>query len=328
MMPSFLDLPTEIRLKIYGYLFCGLAIRPSRKIGWNRPSADFSSPALLFSNHQILSTLFTSSQFKADSPLILSALVSIAKILVVDHTDYTALRKLPTLKSSALSPQSKVNIHAIQQNLRTIDFVDKIDDVLCQPVDAKRLLDSLPSLKTVRLTSPHAHHYARTIDDEFALARTPPVGTDHFHTGLTFTDGNRMFGSLTARTKSTGSVLVDLSLLVWQHFLYGGAPYRDQWRVAKMHKLLEAAEKKQVAVVVSFRNICFIPASGAHPPKATNALVGCKDSWMCAFRGEMSTQDWILKLWHRDGSDKYTIKQRRKWDATVSQHGCGQLRKV
>ena len=162
------------------------------------------------------------------------------------------------------------------------------------------------------------------------------------------TDGSRMvispalFAGAARPASVSGSasgsprwVTVDLSMIVWQHFLYTGAPYKDHWRTIKMSTLLETAEKNNVDVVMSFRNVEFDPSrdlgSHRHPLPFQLSNPGTRRSGAQrlqsgVFRAEMSTGDWVLRLQHRTIGAEFSVRQRRRFDEAVSQEGCGLTR--
>ena len=368
---TLLSLPLELRLKIYDLVLSSSSIhsfRPQRKIGWNRPHADLSNPAQLFESdaHPVLRQLFHSKLTKGDHAAILIALLTHPRIKVLCATfeDFAALQKLSSatvLPSAAvsLSPQARSLASVVKEHLRSIDFSDKLDEIVCQPSDLTKLLMSLPGLKTITLTSKHIQRYSGTIEEhlEFAqeraqrqdarsIAVTEAATTDNavdefrrLRLRSPMTDGTRMLvspslwsGSNTPRsTTPSGSttsawVVVDLSLLVWQHFLYTGAPYRDHWRCVKMQTLLSEADKLDVNVVLNFRNIEFDPISALHRPASSQTSQPTRrtfdpKSWAVSgtFRGEMSTVDWILRLRHRNCGAEYAVRQRRRFDELVKQ---------
>lgn len=368
---TILSLPVEIRLKIYDFVLSTSNIhsfRPQRKIGWNRPHADLSNPALLFESdsHPVLRQLFHSKLTKLDHRVILTCLLHRAKILVIDHTDFTSLQKLSsavTLPGVAvgLSAQGRSFANIVKENLRTIDFSDKLDDIVCQPADLVKLIKALSGLRTFHLASKHIQRYSGTIEEhvEFAKERaerqlnvpsTPAKSTpskletespaDQFRRmslRSPMTDGSRMMISpaIFSTNNTPGSchwVTVDLSMIVWQHFLYTGAPYKDHWRTIKMSTLLETADRRGVNVVMNFRNVEFDPSGDRgnhrHPlawERLNPRLRGVSGLQLCSgvFRAEMSTADWVLRLRHRDSSVEFSVRQRRRFDDAVSQEGCG-----
>lgn len=410
---TFLSLPVEIRLQIYNDILTTSNIhsfRPQRKIGWNRPHADLTNPALLFESdaHISLKRLFHSKLTKGDHHLILETVLHHAKILVVDHADFTALLKIATSpsgsgatasSSSSQSPPSTSNqsrslASVVRSHLRTIDFSDRMDEIICQPNDIVKLVKGLPGLRSVCLTSRHVQRYSGTVDEhieftreraerELSLAmptsvsgvsstdrdtdteptRTPAETASELRR-LTLrspmTDGNRMMISpalfnrslslslptntnLTVNklSKPTATwVVVDLSMLIWQHFLYNGAPYRDHWRTIKMTTLLEIAGKKNVDVVMNLRNVEFDPVVVRRGVGESGSGVGggrdrrrgkCEGG---VFRGEMSSRDWMLRLRKVGGGRgsagngvgggaEYCVRQRRAFDEIVGQDRCG-----
>lgn len=375
MPTTLLSLPVELRLKIYEYILSTSNIhsfRPQRKIGWNRPHADLSNPALLFESdsHPVLRQLFHSKLTKLDHSVILTCLLHQAKVLVVDHTDFTSLQKLSsaaTLPSVAigLSAQGRSFASIVKENLRTIDFSDKLDEIVCQPADLVKLLNSLPGLGTVHLASKHIQRYSGTIEEHVEFAKEqadkesvpatpvkaanlePESLVDQFRRmslRSPMTDGSRMaispasfLNAITGRSGSTACrwVTVDLSMIVWQHFLYTGAPYKDHWRTIKMSTLLETAKQRGVNVVMNFRNVEFDPSGDRgnhrHPlawqrPNSRVRRVSGQRLQTGVFRAEMSTNDWVLRLRHRDVGVEFSVRQRRRFDEAVSQEGCGLTR--
>jgi len=381
---TFLSLPVEIRLKIYNHVFTTSTIhfiRPQRRLGWNRPHADLSNPAALFQSdsHPILNILFHSKLTKLDHALILAILLRHVKVLIVDHADFAALQKLVSTPpggalagpndsssrgrastSGLLMQQGRSNAMIVKENLQTIDFSDKLDEIICQPSDLTKLLNCLPGLRTVYLASKHVQRYSGTIDEHVEFARdralsqtenngqsqqlpsslsmfSPPpssaIGqsTAHELQRLTLkspmTDGSRMMMISPASNNNPRTckwVVVDLSMIVWQHFLYTGAPYKDHWRCAKMQTLLDVAEEKGVHVVLKVRDVEFDPSSDG-VVRRTASRTGSPFVLLnsSVFRGEMSTKDWVLRLRHRGTGVEYGVRQRRWYDVPVSQDGCG-----
>ncbi|KAK5949973.1 hypothetical protein OHC33_008934 [Knufia fluminis] len=367
MPTTLLSLPVELRLKIYEHVLTTSNIhsfRPQRKIGWNRPHADLSNPPLLFESdaHPTLRQLFHSKLTKLDHTLILTCLLHHAKVLLVDHTDFISLQKLSsaaTLPSVTLglSSSGRTFANIVKQHLRTIDFSDKLDEIVCQPADLIKILKSLPGLRTIHLASKHVQRYSGTIEEHVEFAReraekasfTPPRSaptetsaeeTRRLTLRSPVTDGSRMtispalFVSSGRSTLRPGStiyphwVTVDLSMLTWQHFLYTGAPYRDHWRTVKMRTLLESAEERGVNVVFGLRCVEFDPSpcSSGQVSGGSGRERGKRRLESGMFRGEMSSVDWILRLKQRSGGAEYAVRQRRRFDEVVGQEGCGLVR--
>lgn len=388
---SILSLPLEIRLRIYQFTLLSSDIhsfRPQRKIGWNRPHADLSNPAQLFESeaHPTLRKLFHGKLTKGDHAAVLIALLHHAKVLCLKHEDFASLQKVV---SSAVLPTAAVSLSAqarnlasiVREHLRNIDFSDKLDEIICQPKDLVNLMQSLPGLKSICLTSRHIQRYSGCIEDhiEFAKERAQKdlerLGDVRRHTtsndehGIAHTvddlrrlslrspvtDGTRMLISpVPWKSRSSSSspapplsssqspqwVTVDLSFLVWQHFLYAGAPYKDSWRCIKIQTLLEQAQKQDVNVVMSFRNIEFDPhpavlnaarlermnrRHAAVHPSAYRNLNQPVHEWQRSgtYRGDMSTSNWILKFKHRECGVEFSVRQRRNYDVPVAQHDAG-----
>lgn len=361
MVTTILSLPVELRLKIYDYIFnsSGIhSIRAQRKVGWNRPHVDLSNPVALFESecHPVLGVLFHSKITKGDHALILTTLLQHIKVLVIDHADFVALQKLALgagQHQSGMTSQMKSYGNIVRENLRNIDFSDKLDEIVCQPSDIPKLLKGLPGLKAVHLASRHVQRYSGTVEEHVEFAQERALQAEKArdessqssdtaslvdHTADEFrrinlrspvTDGSRMtispalFGS---RSGSCRWVVVDLSMIVWQHFLYTGAPYKDHWRCAKMQSLLDTAEKNGVYVVMNFRNVEFDP-----PYMHMSHLSSRRNRFLqniAAFRGEMSTENWILILKHRVTHIEYAVRQRKQYDVPVSQQGCGLAKHV
>ncbi|KAK5100080.1 hypothetical protein LTR70_003270 [Exophiala xenobiotica] len=350
MPTTFLSLPVEIRLKIYDFVLSTSNIhsfRPQRKIGWNRPHADLSNPAVLFESdsHPALRQLFHGKLTKLDHRVILTCLLHHAKVLVADHTDFTSLQKLSsaaTLPSTAvgLSAQGRSFANIVKENLRTIDFSDKLDDIHIQRYSgtieehvefAKERAAPQPNVPTMPVKSTFTFKFE---------AESPAIQFRRMSLRSPMTDGSRMMilpapFSTNSGPRSCHWVTVDLSMIVWQHFLYTGAPYKDHWRTVKMTTLLEAAEKRGVNVVMSFRNVEFDPSGDRgnhrHPlawERPNPRLRGVSGLQLSGgvFRAEMSTVDWVLKLRNRNTSLEFSVRQRRKFDETASQEGCGLTR--
>ncbi|KAJ9660112.1 hypothetical protein H2198_002809 [Neophaeococcomyces mojaviensis] len=347
MPTTLLSLPVEIRFKIYNYVLssCNIhSVRPQRKIGWNRPHADLSNPTALFESesHPVLRLLFHSKITKLDHSLILAVLLQHIKVLIVDHADFAALQKLASTSTQAgpgLTTQARSNAMIVRDNLRTIDFSDKLDEIVCQPSDLTKLLNGLQGLRAVHLASKHIQRYSGTIDDHVEFARDRAAGAEgekqsqsqssviapaieqtvdefrRMNLRSPMTDGSRMMISpalFSSRSSSCRWVVVDLSMIVWQHFLYTGAPYKDHWRCVKMQTLLATAEKKGMHVVMNFRNVEFDPPSRIVSSGSTRSNRFLLSSM--AFRGEMSTADWTLRLRHRVTGVEYAVRQRRQYD--------------
>lgn len=374
MPTTLLSLPAELRLKIYDLVLSTSNIhsfRPQRKIGWNRPHADLSNPAVLFESdsHPVLRQLFHSKLTKLDHTVILACLLHHAKILVVDHIDFTSILKLSsaaTLRNVAvgLSAQGRTFASIVKENLRTIDFSDKLDDIVCQPADLVKLIRALPGLRTVHLASKHFQRYSGTIEEHVGFAKeraerhlsVPTASAESTLSKLEsespadhlrrmrlrspMTDGSRMMISpalFSTNSKPSGCrwVTVDLSMVVWQHFLYTGAPYKDHWRTIKMSTLLDTAQERGVNVVMNFRNVEFDPSGDKgdhrHPlawerPNPRLRGVSGLQLRTGVFRAEMSTADWVLRLRHRDTGVEFSVRQRRRFDEVASQEECGLTR--
>ena len=371
MPTTLLSLPVELRLKIYEDILISSGIhsfRPHRKIGWNRPHADLSNPALLFESdtHPILRQLFHCKLTKLDHGVILTSLVHHTKVLVVQHADFSVLQKLSSLTTSSsaavgISAQGRNFASIVKENLRTIDFNDKLDEIVCQPTDIVKLMQGLSGLRNIHLASKHIQRYSGTIEEhvEFAKERAgrqlsvpalpakstpsslePESPADQFRRmslRSPMTDGSRTMISpaLTGLAVKSQWVTVDLSMIVWQHFLYTGKPYQDHWRTIKMTTLLDTAERRGVSVVMNFRNVEFDPSGDRgnhrHPlawsrPNSRLRRSSGLELQSGIFRAEMSTSSWILKLRHRDTGVEFTVKQRKTFNEPVSQDGCGLTR--
>lgn len=357
-MTAITTLPIELRLRIYELTLATSHIqsfRPQRKIGWNRPHADLSNPIVLFESecHPVLKQLFHNKLTKGDAAVALIALLHHAKVLCLNFNDFAAVQRLVSVNNS-LSSQARRFALIVREQLRTIDFSDKLDEIICQPTDLIKFLVSLPGLKSICLTSKHFHRYSGSIEDhiDFAKSRAnkellganavQKAADNAVHTSdelrrlslrSPMTDGTRMLISPVpwAQSRSPGNawVVVDLSLLVWQHFLYSGAPYRDHWRCAKMQTLFETAANKGISVVLNFRTVEFDPVlmTNRNARHLRQELRHSKD-WQHSgtFRGEMSTKDWILRLRHRSHGTEYCIKQRIQHDVVVNQESSGVTR--
>lgn len=410
---TLLSLPIEIRLQIYQHVLSTSNVhsfRPHRKVGWNRPHADLTNPALLFESDApaSLKQLFHSKLTKGDHAVILKTVLHHAKIMIVDHADFTALLKVASLPLGSNSPpgsgaQTGRSLAAVvRDNLHTIDFSDRMDEIVCQPNDIVKLIRGLPGLRTVHLMSKHMQRYSGTIDEhvDFTMERTNRELRARTETSngvpvdmvvlesrrlnaaastnrriedsttelrrLTLrspmTDGTRMtispamferslpagVGTGRSTAANTGHatwVVVDLSMIVWQHFLYTGPPYRDHWRTIRMSTLLDVAEKENVHVVMNFRTVEFDPARTGNPasygsPAQAQTHHGAHRPWTPSrrrsqwdiggvFKGEMSTSDWVLRLRQPGigvGALEYAMRQRRTFDELVSQDGCGLIR--
>lgn len=390
---SILCLPLEIRLRIYQLTLYSSNIhsfRPQRKIGWNRPHANLSNPALLFESeaHPTLRQLFHGKLTKNDHAAVLIALLHNAKVLCLKHEDFASIQKVVSaavLPSAAvsLSPHARNLASIVREHLRVIDFSDKLDETICQPNDLVKLIQSLPGLRIVCLTSRHIQRYSGCIEDHIDFAReTAKKEIERLKVATSIavfsdtrcsaqsaddlrrlslrspvTDGTRMLispvpwgsrpnSNSSSQVPSTHSgqlpqwVTVDLSLLVWQHFLYSGAPYRDSWRCAKIQTLLEQARKQDIDVNVSFRNIEFDPhpsvvdaarlermrrrGAAVYPPVWARAHHVVQD-WQRSgtYRGEMSTSDWILRFKHRETGVEFSVRQRKHHDVPVPQNDAG-----
>lgn len=416
---TLLSLPVEIRLQIYNHILSTSNIhsfRPQRKIGWNRPHADLTNPALLFESdaHISLKHLFHSRFTKGDHSLILETVLHHAKVLIVDHADFTALLKIANSSGqlghgtvTSGHGQSRSLAGVVRDHLRAIDFSDRMDEIVCQPNDIVKLVKGLPGLRNVWLTSRHVQRYSGTIEEHVEFARersererevmscaagsstTSSSSIDGCNTTTTaaaaaaelrrltlrspMTDGTRLMispalfnssfptSSSSPKSSTTGNspskskpkwVTVDLSMLIWQHFLYTGPPYRDHWRTHKMTTLLDVAARQNVHVVMCLRNIEFDPLLKPAGAGTSGSRAGSRmsmsesgrpwtpsrrsqmwDGTGCGlFKGEMSTTDWVLRV-RQVGSGRggvggleYSVRQRKGVDDWVGQEGCGVVR--
>lgn len=288
--------------------------------------------------------------------------------MVVEHGDLLGLIKVVEGRGGS-GGLGKV----VRENLRVIDFSDRMDEIVCQPNDLDKLVRGLSGLRSIWLSSRHVQRYSGSIEEHVEFVRereererlaelgdgkgclSTTGSLDRMSGGgnhsagnsdsttaaaelrrLTLrspmTDGTRLLITPTLDIKSSlnsGSarnsptwVVVDLSMLIWQHFLYVGPPYRDHWRPHKIQKLLDVAEKCGVDVVFGLRNIEFDPL----PESLVVGSAGVGDGrgsqrWRggggAVFRGEMSTKDWVLRLRQVRGVGsgsgvEYCVKQRRK----------------
>lgn len=357
-----------------------MPFRPQRKIGWNRSPLDLSNPERLFSteSQQILRTVFRECKLtKHDHAVALQAVLQCTKVLCIKHEDFAALQRLCSasmLPSVAvgMSSQARGFANIVKENLRSLDFSDRLDEIVCQPFDLVKLLKNLNGLRSVFISSKHVQRYSGTVEEhiDFAKERAERELTrarDQQELGLgaatsesTFetedelrrmnlrspvTDGTRLMLSpalfsgrntpLSGKASGTSTpslVVVDLSLLVWQHFLYTGAPYKDHWRCAKMQTLLETADERNISVVMRFPNIEFDPTRETRRRLDTRRTayimtsgnnMDHKNRWSGTFRGEMSTNDWRLRLRHKNSGVEYVVRQRRRHDLPVDQNGSG-----
>lgn len=404
---TLLSLPPELRLKIYTHILqpssslstnlngTQPSLRPQRKIGWNRPHATLTNPSLLFDSDSppALKALFQNKLTKGDHALILECVLRIYRVLIAEHVDLLALLKIAsstTSASAAAAPSAKGNgrcrgkpaptppnltrslNQVIRHSLRTIDFSDRMDEIVCQPNDLIKLVVGLPGLRSIYLASRHVQRYSGTIEEhvEFAKEREEGVvSTMHGNTGVQsqlqsqtqtqthgasvteataaaianelrrltlrspMTDGTRLMISpglfstdilQTTNKRPTRSanpspawVIVDLSMLIWQHFLYVGPPYRDHWRPHKVEKLLDVADKKNVDVILGLRNVEFDPSliTSEDGSRGRNGvrMRRLQAGGGAVFKGEMSTRDWILRLRgvRGAGGGEYCVKQRK-----------------
>lgn len=383
MPTTFLSLPPEIRLQIYELCFTSnqiLPFRPQRKIGWNRAPLDLSNPERLFSSEsqQLLRTIFCECKLtKHDHAVALEALLDNARVLCIKHEDFATLQKLcsaSVLPSVAvgLSGQARGFANIVKEHLRSLDFSDRLDEIVCQPSDLVKLLKNLTGLKSVFISSKHVQRYSGTVEEHIDFAkeraeRELARAQDPEELGLSnmvnqtasetrdelrrmslrspVTDGNRLLLSpalfsgrntpisgKASNSSQPSLVVVDLSLLVWQHFLYTGAPYRDHWRCAKMHTLLDTAEQQGITIVTRFPNVEFDPTTYARlifrARRATHVVPDRRPEnqklrWTGTFRGEMSTADWTLRLRHKSSGLEFVVGQRRQHDLPVNQSQSG-----